>query len=465
MAVVDELITLLGLEVDPKAETEARGFQESITAVKNTAIVAGTALLALAGATAATSKGFAAAADQSKKFADSLDFDFASLQELEFATKRSGGSVEGLRADLVTLNNTYGDGEAAIARLAARFDGLSNRRAQQLGDSLGLSQDTILLLQQGTAGIAKLRAEARQLGGIIPDDLAKQTAEFNDELTNLEAITSGINNRLQAALIPSFTEATQSLRVFLVENEELIGSGLEEFIDGVQLGFSQFGDIIDTVASTVLDFIGPLDGMIEGLEFAGIIGNTVTGVLVALAVALTPIAIKFIAIAAAIAAVIVIVDDLITYIQGGESAIGSFLDAFEQRFPALFDLVSSAAGIFGDFFSMVIDGWKMIGDAILDLLPSVSDLAVGIGDALESFAEFLGFGGDEPRVSAAPTSAPVPASIINSSNVQRGGDVNQTFNIDGSQDPRLVASEVARKSSFGNMTQALAPGQRAPRTA
>ena len=474
MAVVDELVTLLGLEIDPSAENESGKFQKTLDGVRTIALAAGTALVALAGGTFALSKRFAETTDSAKKFADSIDFDFQSLQELEFAVTRSGGSVEGLRADLEKLTQTYGNGEGALRNFAARFEGLSNRRAQQLGGALGLSQDTILLLQQGTTGIAKLRAEARTLGGIIPDDLANRTADFNDELTNLSAITAGINNRLQAALIPSFVEATQSLRIFLVENQDVIGSGLETFIKGVQQGFSDFGEILTTVTDTVSSFLSPVFEMGEGLDFVGIIGNTVLGVLTALGIALLPFAIKLAVIAAAIAAVVIVADDLITFFQGGESVIGSFFDSFEKRFPALFDLLSAAVDLFKSFFGLLVDGSNLTTDHLLSLVPVIGEFLGLVGDGLESLAKFLGFGqqDDEGRpqsrdtreISALPSSrVQTPASIVNSSLQQRGGDVNQTFNINGAGDPRAVGNEVARRGGMGNTAQTLTPGQRAPR--
>lgn len=213
------------------------------------------------------------------------------------------------------------------------------------------------------------------------------------------------------------------------------------------------------------EFLGPIFEMSEGLEFAGIIGNTVTAILVALGAVLLPIAIKIALIAAAIAGVAIVVDDLITFFQGGESVIGSFFDAFEERFPALFDLLSTAVDFFKFLFTLVIDGWKLIGEGLLDLLPDIGKFAESIGDALEAGARLLGFGGGGEAATVAPVRAEVPASVISSTSNQQGGSVTQTFNISGAGDPRAVGNEVARRGSLGAATQTLTPGQRAPRTA
>lgn len=491
MAVVDELVTLFGFRTDPAAAGEATGFQQSIANVRRVALVAGTALVTLTGITTALSKRFSESTDEAKKFSDSLDFDFSTLQELEFATQIAGGSIEDLRGDIANLTKTYGDGEKALEQLAAQFDGLSNIRSQQLGNSLGLSQGTILLLQQGSERIAELRAEAGQLGGIIPADLANQTAEFNDELVRLSAITTGINAVLQATLIPAFTETTQSLRVFLVENQELITSGLGVFIDGVSTGFSQLIGIIESGAGALIEFLNPLFEFTEGLEFAGIISNSVIAFMLLLGAILAPIAIKFLLIGAAITTVAVAIDDLITFFQGGESAIGAFFDAFENRFPGLFELLSVTLDQFKMFFNLIIEGWKLIGEGALAVLPDIAKFGESVINALEAGANLLGFGRTESPTQDSTPGAPlveglatvveatgttvsntgpasqatVPASIVNNTSSQQGGNVEQTFNINGAGDPRAVAGEVSRRSNLGAVTQTLTPGQRAPRVA
>lgn len=497
MAVVDELITLLGLEADPGAAGEAKGFENLLGGVRKASLAAGTALVALTGASFAMAKQFAGTADESGKFAESVGINLKKLEELEFATKRVGGSSADLRSDLDGLASKFGSANTGIDAMIVAFDGLSDQEAKLAGASYGISESTIRLLREGADGIADLRAEFRALGGGLPDDAAEKAAEFNDQWTNLTTTISGIAGVVQVALLPAFSNATQSLREFLVNNRELISSGLETFIVGVQKGFSAFGDIIDRVVEFMEPMLSRISEMTEGLEFVDIIANLVTGALAAFAVVLAPMAVQLLAIGAAAVLVGIAIDDLITFFQGGDSVIGRFFDAFEKRFPALAKMAKFVGGVFKDMFSLIIDGWKMIGQAIADILPDLGGFAEEALDLLNAGAELLGFGEDgsdgrdgrdgvrgegggsgqngrDGTSGRARTSAPdtrvsqpvaqIPASIVNNAQTNnQGGTVTNTFNINGTGDPRGVASEVVRRGSLGAAVQTVSPGQRAPR--
>ena len=114
MAVVDELVTLLGLETDPSAKGEAKSFSELVGGVRKASLAAGTALIALSGAAFAMAKQFAGTADESGKFAASVGINIKKLEELEFATERAGGSSSELRGDLDGLAKTFGSADRGI---------------------------------------------------------------------------------------------------------------------------------------------------------------------------------------------------------------------------------------------------------------------------------------------------------------------------------------------------------------
>lgn len=477
MAVVDELVTLLGLETDPSAKGEAKSFSELVGGVRKASLAAGTALIALSGAAFAMAKQFAGTADESGKFAASVGINIKKLQELEFATERAGGSSSELRGDLDGLAKTFGSADRGIDTLIRQFDGMSDSQAKLAGQSFGVSESTIRLLREGSAGIADLRAEFRALGGGLPDDAVEKAKEFNDEWLNLKTAIGGLSGVVSTALLPAFTASNQSLREFLVNNRELITSGLDQFVRGVQKGFADFGKIIDAVSDFIKPLLGDLGGLAEGLEFVDIIGNLVTGTLVVFAALLAPIAIKLALIAAAAIAVGIAIDDVITFFKGGDSAIGRFFDAFEERAPALFDFWKSWFELLKGGFDLIIEGAKIIGELISTLLPDIGGFFGGALDLLNSGAEALGFGGDEeegeegtsprtkgPRARTDRPDAPIPATTVNNTaNNSQGGTSNNTFNINGAGDPRAVASEVARRGGLGSATQTLSPGPRAPR--
>ena len=354
--VVDELITLLGIEEDPAAKGAAKGFEDTLGGIRKVSLAAGTAILAVNAGAFLLAQQFAGTADETGKFAKSVDISVKKLEELEFASGRVGGSASDLRTDLENLSKTYGSADVGINRVIRSFDGMSERQIRFAGQSFGLSESTVRLLSEGADGIAKLRQEFRDLGGGIPDDAPEKAAKFNDEWLNLQTTIGGISGIVKVALLPAFSGATQGLREFLVSNRELISSGLTQFVEGIQKGFDGFGKIVDKVTEQFRPLLDRLGEFTGELDFVDVIATSVTAVLTIFAGLLAPLAIKLALVAAGAAAVAIAVNDIITFLNGGDSAIGRFFDAFEERFPALADLIKFVGNTFQDMFDLVIEG-------------------------------------------------------------------------------------------------------------
>src|SRR5215213_6044201 len=162
MSIVDELVTLLGLKVDPKATGQAADFNKVLNGIKDGAVAMGAALITAATTFKAYAITQAYAIDEAGKFADSVRISYERLQELEYATKRSGGNVQDLRSDMATLNKTmatmmpgqYNAGmmmmgissrdaagkiktaDEILLSVADKMQGMSKRRQIQLADKL-----------------------------------------------------------------------------------------------------------------------------------------------------------------------------------------------------------------------------------------------------------------------------------------------------------------------------------------
>ena len=104
MAIVDELITIIGLKVDPKNAKEVSGFSKSIGGLISKTAKLGAALTAAAGGISAYTVALAGTIDEQGKFASSLAISVEDLQALGYAAGISGGSIETISADLKTLS-------------------------------------------------------------------------------------------------------------------------------------------------------------------------------------------------------------------------------------------------------------------------------------------------------------------------------------------------------------------------
>ena len=153
---LDDLQEKTGISVEKLSELRFAG--ESV----------GTPLEALATGVQRLSKLMSSAAGGNKEAASTFKTLGVEVKSADGALRNS----EDVLGDLADRFSSYEDG-AAKAALAQGIFGKSGA-------------EMIPLLNQGREGIAKLRTEAEQLGAIYGGDLAKQAADFNDNLTKLQ---------------------------------------------------------------------------------------------------------------------------------------------------------------------------------------------------------------------------------------------------------------------------------------
>jgi lambda family phage tail tape measure protein len=192
------------------------------------------AALAIAGV--ATSFGVLAkrtidSGDALAKMAQQSGVSLRSLSALGHAAKLSGLSVEQMAQSLGVLSRKIseantGSGQAksafdalqinttdlktadqALLEIAERFsqmpDGIekSTLAAQLFGDRVG--RRLIPLLNQGKAGIEEVKREAESFGVVLDDKTGRAMEQFNDNLTRLSAIGTGVFNQILAEWLPT----------------------------------------------------------------------------------------------------------------------------------------------------------------------------------------------------------------------------------------------------------------------
>lgn len=85
------------------------------------------------------------------------------------------------------------------------------------------------MLRGGSAGLAKMAAEANAAGLILSDEQLSSGANFDESFKQLQAVLSGLRNTVGAELAPVFTELFSELKGFLVENMPAIKDFAREF--------------------------------------------------------------------------------------------------------------------------------------------------------------------------------------------------------------------------------------------
>jgi hypothetical protein len=191
--------------------------------------------------------------------------------------------------------------------------------------------------------------------------------------------------------------------------------------------------------------LSKFDGLVKNSKFAEAalitLGAVAAGIGVKLAIALAPVLLPMLKIAAIITAVTLVVEDFLTFLDGGDSLIGRFIDSIwgpgsageaatklKQAFselgvffkdfvlPALAELaaafgdffrehkseIKDVAGVTGDAIKMMVEGWRSIFELLgsdgedvwngfkLMIEEAVDSIQTTVGGLFEKFAEWFG---------------------------------------------------------------------------
>lgn len=313
MSVVDRLYAVLGYKLDPGSEVERekyeRGLNNAAAGVKKLATVAATAATAIvagAGAFALFAQKVAQGQDDLAKWSRNADVAISTIQRLGFAQGIFGGTQDDIRNTFDLLNQKReeyqrgegdfrllgelgisfsGNAESIFNRLADRFEGLSNRRAQDLGQRLGLDPNTVQLLRQGSAAIAALGDEAETLGLVLGDKAARDSEDFNDSMLRTRSLINSLRDRVAAGLLPAMTDLSDRFREFLLANRAII-----------QIRLTQFLELAGNIMRVLLSIVRSLTNAF--FKFADIMGSSERAVI---AIASAVLALKVAGVAMSIA--------------------------------------------------------------------------------------------------------------------------------------------------------------------
>ena len=515
--VLREVFTRLGLDVDEAAfgvaDAAIGGLQKGMLALGATF---GAAIAGLAGVVKST----AAAGDHFDDASKAAGVSSTALQELSYAAKFAGLSSDEVGLALQHLGRNAagaagGSGEAAgaftrlgialkgadgklrgadvlMGELAARFadmpDGAEKTAlAMQLFGRSGAR--LIPVLNGGQESLAALAAEARSLGVILDEEAVARSAEFEDTVDRLGSALTGLKYTIGAPLLKPLAEAAQGVVTWVAANREWLASGITTAVQGLAAVIRGLGRVLApvlavlrkvassttllTAAFTALALVAAvqLGGAIRGLLLAlpslstlltGASAGTWGLVRAQLAGAATALAWL-----APIGLLVLLLEDLATWAEGGESLFGDlmkklnpkegegFLPKFlrglfdlEQGLPQLLawlkeafgDLVVGLADWVADVFGATLS--QRLRTRLMAAAGGVASLGMGdFGGALAGGATALFGGGASPAASVAASPG---VRVETGKPVFMAPTLNANINVNAA--PGMSATDVAGKT-------------------
>lgn len=412
MAVVDELVTLLSFKTSPGTEKAIKSIKDGIATLKSEVTKWAAAATAAGAATSAFLLSASDKAIELQKLSQSTNLSTDSLQQWQYAAEAVGASSAAVTSDLesllktmsspipgelnmelmmlgVSVRNASGQlrgADEVLKDVGDKLNKMSSARAVQWAERVGISNDTLMLLKQGRQGLSELFEEAQLVGAIIPEDAINRGAELSKSIKTLKTVFQALGNSIALSFAPNLKKVVDNFKQFLINNADFVRQGLGVTIDGVSRGFGRFWDILVKIKDGFVALLQPMQPFLKNMDAVKVVAGLVTGALAGFLALMAPAIIQFAAVGAAIAGVSLVIEDFITWLQGGESVIGDIVNAFSNwmdKFPELKEDLKSVGQVFADVFNAIPGLIDKCIDKIEDMFPVINKILSSLGKVID----------------------------------------------------------------------------------
>lgn len=369
------------------------GFQADETSLKSAlAKVAafGASVSVLAGGVFASLVGIARAEVDIAAQAHKLGTSSARLEELRYVAEQTGSSADKLTAALESIaskNPRIKDTAAAFELVSERMRGMSELQRKLYAQRLGIDPSLIPMMTDNVAG---LREEFRAMYAVAGTD-AKAAAEeskgFLNELAKLKTLSGMLAKAVGLAFIGKIRRDVENLRRVIMENFGKIQRILHIVIGFVMRVAGAIGALVYRIITWAGQLVGWFDSLDEGQKKL-VIG---AGLLIAawkmlnLAFLTTPLGMLI----AGLAGIVALVDDYLTFMEGGESYFD--WSPWADTVKTCVDWLQRAAGAVGAFVTehqeLLMSVARGIG-LFMGIRGAIGMAIAGIGGLKKAFSAF-----------------------------------------------------------------------------
>lgn len=334
----------------------------------------------------------------------------SAMQELGYAASQNGSDLNAVTNSISSLHDKvqefaqFGTGDAAeaaaylgvsfrdasgqVKKADVIFDdvrrsmqGLSDVERIKIMDKLGIDRSLLQTMKLTSDEMESLRSRAHALGVVTAED-AEEVGKFNTAMGDMKFAMQGVQQMVAISFAPMMGNLVEGFVDLLTANRDWIVGGLQ-----------WLGEVVTSAAG----FLHRMWPVLLGLAAAFVVLKVATfGWGAALAIVFSPIVL----ITAAVIAVLLIIDDLIVAMQGGQSIIADFFKEFFgvdivpiiqgliDAFIWLFEEIKQIFAPLADFFSSIFSFWTSIfsgkwGEALDHLL----DAFTALGEVLSNLFE------------------------------------------------------------------------------
>ena len=471
---LERFVYLIGADVDKKSFDQAqKGFDDLANIAKKLAKTVTATTAAIFGYTSIVNK----ANVENENLANSVGQNINTMEALGGEARKLGLDFDNVIDLAEEMQNKLGEsaglGEAitpvteSLQILGLTFEEIDKLSPEKqfetiIDAAIGLEDATnaaaaadILLGGEASKLIGSLNAQGKSLEEITSayDEINFVTKEsregarlWTETMTPLFTIFKSIGSLFAGELGAALHSLIAEFKEFVLVNKEMISLGIGTLVDYIRISmellFRTLRGIV-SIMGTVVDMFGGFERVMRLIISAGIVllvfkvvsafialnkVLTITQLIMA-AIGKLPILLLF-------TGLVLLVEDLYTWINGGDSLMGAMFGDFDEVSAKVMGWWQSFTQFLSEIPAAAVEGFKIIGAAIFDFLVSPLNLVIetinaviaGInlinpGDAIAKIPTLSAqsiFGGneDEPQTSVFGGQAPMiePDAVIQSAN-------------------------------------------------
>lgn len=426
--VIKEFLVSLGLQTEG-----AQGFEGVVNKATLTVAGLGAAVFAATGALFVFTKAVADYYDNLGDMSSRTDIAVGAIEEFGYVAQLTGSSVDAANSSLEAFSRTVGDAANGMGRAQKVFEQLgikvkgANGEVKETTELLAEVGDKIKDMDRGqqvailgrlgidktlvdalTTDVGGLRDEFKKLYsavGLDSEQAAEKSGKFMDALDRLDFVVSTVGRSLAVNFMDRFTDALDSLRKLIVDNLPAIMRAVKPII-GIILNLAdvfialtyRIAQGAGVIIGWVADIVGQMNGWVVTIGLV-----TAAWKIFNLSFLATPVG-AVIALAVALG---LLIDDFMTWREGGESLIAweewqseidiaiaiidVFKNALEIWFNILFNIIDAVIKLFTGDFAGAIESAKNalqgMADFVYSLFGPVLDF---VGEQFRAAFAFIG---------------------------------------------------------------------------
>lgn len=464
MTTIRELFVKIGVKTDKK---DFDNIEKGIGKAKKGLLALSALSVGAVGGVLLLAKRVSEVGDELAKSSKELRLSTEELQEFRFVAERSGVSAGALRSTMLRLDDAVTKNSESLKTLGVSTKGVAdgsrsmgdvyqdviiqlagvkdaNEQARLATDIFGRSQAAeVRKLIAAADSIDDLRKRKRELG-IITTEAAERAEHYQDALTDNRHAISALRDTAVLGLLPALTRITNRTTDWITANREVISQKLEVLVEKIAAAFEKGAEFAEMFLGFVEDIggvgnLGKILG-VAALVFGvvkiigvfkvlmplvlGLVAAFKAGGIAGLLMFAKPLAIALLVIAA-VAALALVIDDVIMTFKGGDTVLRRFFDAFMNGVRIIGADLALFVRDFKNGLSIISDFGTRVFNDMADFVRGVFDQILGtientINRGRNLIAKVPGFGRFAAESGPGPAPPSASAGRVTNNNISIG---------------------------------------------